>query len=228
MIDNKIRYKPVTMARKAPTEQQVRDTFQTPRYATELLIPFIPKHISNVWEPAAGDGRIARVLTSNGFLVHSSDLVNSGKYEISITNFLIDGTPEPISSWITDAKQFSIITNPPFSIKDLFIENCFAYNVPFALLINAGYSGWQIDLVKRGCEKIIPTRRIDYITPFNIQRINKIVGTDYKDIDEIPNELLAKYSGSQFHSMWLTYGFGIGRTETFVDLPIKQKKENIK
>jgi hypothetical protein len=70
----------------------------------------------------------------------------------------------------------------------------------------------------------------------NSEEFNKIFSTyldryaglhNYSSIDETPQKLLHDYSSSQFHSMWLTYGFNLGRTETFVDLPIAETKENI-
>jgi len=219
-IGYKLRTKSMTMARKAPTEQQVRDTFQTPAYATRLLLPFIPKHVTHIWECAAGEGRISRILREADYTVSQSDLKEMG--DIARFNFLEDKLGLELSD------RWAIITNPPFSIKDLFIEKCFEYGLPFALLINADYSGWQIDLIQRGCEKIIPNRRIDYLTPFIISNVNNKEEASYNSIDEIPNELLFKYSASQFHSMWLTHGFSIGRTETFVDLPISEKKGDIK
>jgi hypothetical protein len=48
----------------------------------------------------------------------------------------------------------------------------------------------------------------------------------YEAIEDIPNNLLAKYSSSQFHSCWLTYGLNLGKSETFVELT-KEMKENI-
>jgi hypothetical protein len=134
--------------------------------------------------------------------------------------------------------------------------------VPFALLVPADYSGWIIDAIRNdGAEKIIPTRRIDYITPNILTRIHEGEVWDaiedahecatlrdykknymdiwlmdlqahhdvhnYQDINEVPQELLHKYSSSDFHSMWLTWGFGLGKTETFVELSNEEKKGNI-
>ena len=50
---------------------------------------------------------------------------------------------------------------------------------------------------------------------------------NYKSIDDVPMELLYKYTSAQFHSGWMTWGFGLGRSETFVDLPIEQRRYNI-
>ena len=215
----KMRAKPVTTARKAPDEQQIRDTLQTPNYAIDLLIPFIPKDIVFAWEPACGEGKISGRLRQSGYTVFESDIKHTNpenQYNFITGEFKRD-LPEKIL----------IITNPPFSIKDMFIERCFEYDKPFALLINADYSQWQIDLIRRGCEKIIPTSRIAYITPNIVKRVNEGEGTHFLAINDIPQEFLYKYSNAQFHSMWLTHGFNLGRTETFVDLTTEQRKNNI-
>jgi hypothetical protein len=210
--------KPITTTRKAPEEQQLRDTFQTPAYATDLIIPFIPKDIKQVWECAYGNGKISRQLRKSGYTVFESDLKS---YD-----------PAKVYNFISDPKKnlpekISIITNPPFSIKELFVEKCFEYWVPFALLVNADYSQQNINWVRRGCEKIIPTARISYITPNVIKRVNTGETTDYTCIDDIPVSLLHKYSSAQFHSMWITWGFNLGRTETFVDLSVEQRRNNL-
>ena len=215
----KLRVKPVTTTRKAPEEQQVRDTFQTPNYAIDLLVPFIPKNISHVWECAAGGRKISRQLEKSGYTVFSSDLKEAEGVEgINFLGEMRKGI---------DPVYFSIITNPPFSIKDLFVDRCFEYGVPFALLINADYSQQTIRWIKRGCEKIIPLARIAYITPNIVKRVNEGEGTNFSSIEEIPMPFMYKYSNAQFHSMWLTYGFNLGKSETFVDLSVEQRRTNI-
>jgi hypothetical protein len=194
-----VRVKPITTAPKTPDVPQGRDTFETPNYAVDLLIPFIPKRIQNIWEPSCGSGRIVRRLEHYNYSVFASDIREFPEVD-KVHNFLEEDTDVP------HGDGWAIITNPPYSIKEEFIEKAFAHGVPFAFLINADYSGLQISWIKRGCEKIIPNRRIDYITPTGRQ------GTT---------------SASQFHSMWLTYRFNLGRTETFVELSLKEKKENI-
>ena len=46
---------------------------------------------------------------------------------------------------------------------------------------------------------------------------------NYKNVEDCPSELLAKYSASQFHSGWFTLNFGLGKSETFVHLTQKMK-----
>jgi len=244
---------------ETPDTVQVRDSFETPRYAVDLIIPFIPKDINFIWECASGNGRIQNPLCKAGYEVYPSD-IRPLQPDTAQLNFLTSDLSTTLVDALTNYKC-AIITNPPFSIKKQFIEKALSLEIPFAMLINADYSGEQIGWIQRGCEKIIPNRRINYLTPNILRRIHEgevwnIVGKNYpfhssiedlrltatdeydrvmKDgerfhyttIEEVPQALLHKYSSSQFHSMWLTHGFNMGQTETFVNLPIKQIKENI-
>ena len=182
--------KPKTNQPETPKEVQGRDTFQTPNYATELLIPFIPKDTKFIWEPACGDFKISTVLCHHGYEVITTDLKYGDDF---------------LQSYQLPIAVKAIITNPPYSLKQKFYQKCRQYKIPFALLIPADYYGWIIQALMDGCEKIIPTRRIDYITP------------NGKD---------GKNSTSQFHTMWLTWGFNLGKSETFVELT-KEMKSNI-
>jgi hypothetical protein len=176
---------------------QPRDNFLTPNYATELLGPFIPKNVHMIWECAAGTGKIAKVLREHNYHVLATDI--NGNFGKSV-NFLTD---KPDIGWEPDC----IITNPPYSIKRKWFIKCIEYDLPFALLISGDYSLWTIDAIRKyNCEKIIPDHRIDYITPTGLDG--------------------SSGHTSYFHSYWLTRFFGLGRTETFVELT-KSMKENI-
>lgn len=247
--------KPKTPQKKDLVGLSGRDQFQTPNYATDIISPYLIalKYFSpdkfRIWECAAGLGKIVNRLKFWGLDAFGTDLSEG-------VNFLTDPAPQEFDC---------IVTNPPFSLKQEFYEMCLGYGVPFALLLPADYSGWVIKATKDGCEKIIPGRRIDYITPNILVRIhegeiwetlraNYIFGVandfkkneleefkkeyptawegyleKYKDfcswssIYDVPAPFLKKYSSSYYHSMWLAKGFGLGRTETFVDLPKAQK-----
>lgn len=259
-INYTIRRKPITTTKKTPSVPQERDMFETPRYATELLLPYIPKNIKAIWECAAGNRRIANVFEEKGYTVFATDIRGSDR--VAFGNFLEDSPPKEV---LQNRKNVAIVTNPPFSIKELFVLKAMEYGIPFAFLINADYSGQQIKWIKDyGCEKIIPNRRINFIPPNILNRIyegeswetmqknepqyKKIklaeakekfpivfkiaidkYGMDfyYKSVDSVPQNLLAKYSAAQFHSMWLTWGFNLGKTETFVELSNISIKTNI-
>ena len=138
---------------KLKTEVQKRDLFYTPKYAVDLLIPFIPKNITKIWECASGAGHITKVLESSGYTVFETDLQQG-------FNFLFD-KPDTIID-----KNTAIITNPPFSLKREFFKKCLEYDVPFALLIPGDYCLWTIDAIRyHNCKKLIPSRRINFYTP---------------------------------------------------------------
>jgi hypothetical protein len=82
------------------------DEYPTPAWVTEAVIPYIPPHIRSVWEPAAGEGKMADVLTDNGFDVASSD-IQTGNDFFSKRICIVD----------------AIITNPPYSLAQEFIEH---------------------------------------------------------------------------------------------------------
>ena len=179
-----------------------RDLFQTPNYAVDLLVPLIPKGINNVWECAAGERKIADRLEHWGYTVHASDIRGLELEKVTPENFLTDKIRTDIYR-----KPYIIITNPPFSLKKQFYERCLESRLPFALLIPCDYCLWLINAIRdKNCEKIIPDSRINYITPSGLSEVSGHT--------------------ANFHSMWLTKGFGLGRTETFVALT-KEMKKNI-
>ncbi len=138
-------------------KSQPRDLFQTPNYAVDLLVPFIPKNIVEIWECAAGELKIANRLKDYGYRVIPTDIRELPG--VSTLNFLGDFQNLEFNSPI-------IITNPPYSLKMKFFKRCIEYDIPFALLISADYSLWTINAIRKyGCEKIIPDHRIDFITP---------------------------------------------------------------
>jgi hypothetical protein len=188
-----------------PTVVQGRDLFQTPNYAVDLLVPYLPKSVEWVWEPAAGEGKIVKRLENHGLRVIPSDLRGYGDREpVNFLELSYNNYPGELD--VFDG-QVAIITNPPFSLKKQFYDACRSYGIPFALLIPADYSMWTIKACMDGAEKIVPTRRIDYITP--------------------SGKSGATGQSADFHSLWLTWGFNLGKTETFVELSLKGKKENI-
>jgi len=195
----------------------VRDSFQTPRYATELIIPFIPLSVSTIWEPAAGTGMIANVFKNKtGYDVVSTEINGNYPYFDFLENISV--------SELSFKDEPCIVTNPPFSLKKKFAHRCIELGYPFALLIPADWSLWLIEAVRTlGCQMLVPSRRIDYITPHVVSRVNEGENTSYGNFREIPEALLKKYSGADFHSLWLTRGFGLKERVNFVDLTNSMK-----
>jgi hypothetical protein len=90
-------------------ERQDRDQYETPEWVTEALLPHI--HITPddlIWEPAAGTGKMVRVLEKAGLKVNSSDIAG----DVPI-DFLT----------VEDHQCSAIITNPPYALAQEFIEH---------------------------------------------------------------------------------------------------------
>jgi len=178
---------------KPPLRQGSPDDFQTPPEALNPLLPYLNKDWT-IWEPAAGRGYLADKLEELGFDVVATDKFYDADGDVAF-DFLID---KPV--------QFDcIITNPPFSLKQKFLERCYQLEVPFALLLplTTFETKKRQELFKKyGLEVIFFDKRINFETP------NKI----------------AK-SSSWFATAWFTHGLKLGKEMCFVDLetPILKK-----
>lgn len=89
------------------------DFYPTPPMGTRALLS-VETFDGPIWEPACGDGAIAKVLSRAGYLVVATDLINRGYGQTPI-DFLAETTPR--------AKH--IITNPPYGrgLGDSFIRH---------------------------------------------------------------------------------------------------------
>jgi len=102
----KLAAKPKTNQPETPNENQTRDNFFTPNYGVDILLSFIPKNVKSILEPAAGNGKIVKYLSSKNYNVIGRDI--NREYQYPIVNFLTDVE--------NNISQFDmIITNPPFT-----------------------------------------------------------------------------------------------------------------
>jgi hypothetical protein len=85
-------------------ERKERDCYETPEWVTQALRPHLPRVLPNVWEPAGGSGKMARVLTTWGGYILSTDIETG-------SDFLAH----------KDSWDGAIITNPPYAIAPEFI-----------------------------------------------------------------------------------------------------------
>ena len=160
-----------------PKQNNSPDDFQTPEVAVRLLIPFLKKEWI-IWEPAIGKGNIVNVLKKGGFEVKGTDILTGFDFLKQIPDFEFD----------------CIITNPPYSLKDEFLERAYWYDKPFAMLlpITALEGQKRQELYKKhGIQLIIPNKRINFETPSG------------------------KGSGSWFASAWFTYKFDLPKDIMF-------------
>lgn len=86
--------------------------YPTPPEATRALLS-VENFDGDIWEPACGDGRIAKVLSDHGHAVVSTDLHEYGFGEAGV-DFLRE----------REARARHIVTNPPygFGLADHFIR----------------------------------------------------------------------------------------------------------
>ncbi len=101
------------------------DRYETPDSVVQALLRRV--HLPhNIREPACGTGRIARVLTSKGYKVHATDIVEDG------VDFLEDNEP-------ADA----VVTNPPYrnGLAEAFVYHALdvTRGGPVAMLLRLGF-----------------------------------------------------------------------------------------
>ena len=170
---------------KPPLRQGNSNDYQTPPEALEPLIPYLKKDWL-IWECACGKGNLVNGLNNRGFLTRGTDALTG-------YDFL---------TW--KPKKFDcIITNPPFSLKQQFLQRCYELKKPFALLLplTTFETAKRQDLFKKyGLEVILFDKRINFETS------------------------LGEGSGSWFATAWFTNWLNIGKTLTFKKFNTQQKK----
>lgn len=127
-----------------PEGRPKADFYPTPPEATRALLR-MERFGRVIWEPAAGNMAISDVLIDHGYAPFSSDIVYYGKpLDACPMDFLTcrkcpDGTE-------------AIITNPPFSLFNEFLQKCLDLRVPkFALLgkLAALETQDRVDILKK-------------------------------------------------------------------------------
>jgi len=115
-------------------ERKAADLYPTPVDAVESIMPLIDAlDIKTVWEPACGDGRLARVLEYHGIQVFSSDIREYSGYGVGPLDFLNDAYADDVGE--IDA----IITNPPFSLAREFVEKALEIAPIVIMLVKQNY-----------------------------------------------------------------------------------------
>ena len=105
-------------------KRSMADYYPTPADVTQALLDMLLiQPGTKVWEPACGGGHMVQVLEANGLKVTATDIETG-------TDFLTAELPEG-TEWI--------ITNPPFSLANEFIETCIKHKRPFALLTKSQF-----------------------------------------------------------------------------------------
>ena len=105
-------YKIIGASNHCKDERAQHDYYATSYRATELLMD-LEKFSHNIWEPAAGEKHITKILEQHGYDVRNSDIIDRTG-DIEILDFLGDLKP---NQWDGD-----IITNPPYKYATQFVE----------------------------------------------------------------------------------------------------------
>jgi hypothetical protein len=106
------------------SQTEPNDEYTTPVNVVEVLqnnITGMRKRGMVIWEPCdpQGDSNISRVLRKSGYRVIPTGLPEHDFLQIK-------KPPKNVTC---------IITNPPYSQKDNFLEKCFSFGLPFCLLL---------------------------------------------------------------------------------------------
>ena len=176
---------------KIPLKQGNSDDFQSPAEAIDCLVPYLNKEWT-IWECAMGKGNLLSAFRKKGFEVLGTDIIAEEPYNI---DFLKDDN----FVWEIEC----IITNPPYSLKEKFLERCYKIGKPFALLMPlTGLESEKRQKLFRqyGIQLIIPNKRFNFETPSG------------------------KGSGSWFATAWFTHGLNLPKDIMFVDIRSKNGK----
>ncbi len=121
----------------------VGDEFYTPAYAVSPLLPYLSSN-QVIWECAWGTGELAKHLRAAGH-----NVVGGGG---------MDFMKEPPPHWDI------IVTNPPYSHKNAFLERAYSLGKPFAFLLPVeSLGGGRVRLYRQhGIELLVPSKRINF------------------------------------------------------------------
>ena len=137
-----------------------KDCFQTPDYATEVILPLLERDWA-VLDPCCGKGNIVYCLRRNGFKAFGHDIQGESEY-----------SPFAKADFLDNSIKYSdidcIITNPPYSCYGEFLARCVEIGKPFALLVPDSFAD-SLERLKTfqlaPCDIIYPPHRIAFETP---------------------------------------------------------------
>lgn len=131
-------------------QKPINDELYTPEEAVLPILKYLPKN-KIYWECTDfGGSNITKILQQNGYRVVSSHLKDG-------INFL---------TYTPSFEYDIIITNPPYSLKNEFLERAYSLNKPFAFLLpittlEGVKRGAMFD--KYGVQLVVLNKRINFM-----------------------------------------------------------------
>ena len=175
------------------------DEYFTSEESVISLLPTLPSNKDIlIWEPTdiKGNLNITNVLLNNGYEVYYSGLLHDSKgiYESKEKNehdFLVDRTP--------DFKDyFYIVTNPPFSKNNEFIDKCinimcgnpfcrgFSLLMPLSCICGQKRKRLWDDIVSYwGVTLYTFSKRVKFIQPFDLKSVPAYFEVSWFSVDRL-------------------------------------------
>lgn len=123
-------------------ELKENEFYSTPAWVTENLINFgnMKDIISdfNIWEPAAGNGAMVDVLKPHCKSLFASD-IKPQREDIVEKDYLHEYKNDALDGWKEIYNFDFVITNPPFSLAEKFINQTLSNGVGGLFLLRNGF-----------------------------------------------------------------------------------------
>lgn len=132
-------------------KKEKKDDIFTPEYAVIPLLKYLPSNNITIWECCdPGNSNITKILKEKGYKVISTDIKTGFDFLKDKPTFEFD----------------MIVTNPPYSLKNVFLKKCYEYGKPFALLLPLttleGIERGKM-FKKNGINVIVLNKRINFV-----------------------------------------------------------------
>lgn len=166
------------------------DFYQTPSYATKTLVDYFDVKSKLIWEPMAGNGMIAKELSTKGYSVYATDIIER-KFKL---NDIVDYFN--VHSFGVTNDDFAVVTNPPYKYANEFLKHTLE------------------DIKPKTCCVFLPVRYLEGKTRYNeiyskykpckvlmyVQRLGCFTDKDVED-----GKVSERGVGSAVAYMWLCF-----------------------
>jgi hypothetical protein len=139
LFGNAVKEKSLTASQRIATRQAVltgRDLYTTEPLDIERFLKAVQRDgvalPTPIWEPAAGQGDIAKTLVRYGYEVRSTDIIPYHDTDIQITALDFFTCKDSMGCK-------TIFTNPPFNTQEAFLEHALSFGVDVAFFVRLSF-----------------------------------------------------------------------------------------